>query len=74
MFDNTYNTCYLIDKMKFSEIEKIVIKDGWFLLRIKGSHYHYHHPTKKGTVTIPYHKGDIPEMVVNSILKQANLK
>jgi predicted RNA binding protein YcfA (HicA-like mRNA interferase family) len=46
--------------MKFNEIEKIVTKDGWFLVRIKGSHYHYHHSAKKGTVTIPYHNGDIP--------------
>jgi len=60
--------------MKFAEIEKIVANDGWFLVRIKGAHYHYHHPSKKGTVTIPYHGGDIPVMVINSILKQAGLK
>jgi predicted RNA binding protein YcfA (HicA-like mRNA interferase family) len=60
--------------MKFNEIEKIVTKDGWFLARVKGSHYHYHHPAKKGTVTIPYHSGDIPLMVINSILKQAGLQ
>jgi predicted RNA binding protein YcfA (HicA-like mRNA interferase family) len=60
--------------MKFNEIEKIVTKDGWFLVRVRGSHYHYHHSVKKGTVTIPYHNGDIPLMVINSILKQAGLK
>jgi predicted RNA binding protein YcfA (HicA-like mRNA interferase family) len=60
--------------MKFGEIEKIVTGDGWFLVRTKGSHCHYHHPQKPGTVTIPKHHGDIPRMVVASILKQAGLK
>lgn len=26
--------------------------DGWFLVRTKGSHRQYHHPTKPGTVTV----------------------
>ena len=29
---------------------------------------------KKGKVTVPKHKGDIPKGTVNSILKQAGLK
>ncbi len=41
---------------------------------VRGSHYQYKHPTKKGKVTIPNHRGDIPQRVVNSILKQAGLK
>ena len=28
-------------KMKFKELEKILLKDGWFLIDIKGSHYQY---------------------------------
>jgi predicted RNA binding protein YcfA (HicA-like mRNA interferase family) len=31
-------------------------------------------PSKSGKVTIPNHRGDIPQRVVNSILKQAGLK
>lgn len=30
-------------KMKFKELEKILLKDGWFLIDIKGSHYQYKH-------------------------------
>jgi predicted RNA binding protein YcfA (HicA-like mRNA interferase family) len=60
--------------MKFAEIEKIVTKDGWSLVRTKGSHCHYHHLQKAGTVTIPKHSGDIPPMVIASILRQAGLK
>ncbi|WP_273235331.1 type II toxin-antitoxin system HicA family toxin [Ileibacterium valens] len=60
--------------MNFREIEKIIKKDGWFLVSVNGSHYHYMHQTKKGKVTIPHHKGDLPLKTANSILKQAGLK
>ncbi|MDR0526768.1 MAG: type II toxin-antitoxin system HicA family toxin [Spirochaetaceae bacterium] len=60
--------------MKFAEIQKIVIGDGWYLVRVNGSHYQYRHAVKKGGVTIPRHTGDIPQTVINSILKQAGLK
>lgn len=44
-------------KMKFKELEKILLKDGWFLIDIKGSHYQY--KNKKGKITIPMHRGDL---------------
>lgn len=78
--DITYFTCYYIFvrrkqyKMRFREIEKIVLNDGWELVDVRGSHHQYKHPTKTGKVTIPNHRGDIPQRVVNSILKQAGLK
>ena len=34
----------------------------------------YHHKTKSGKVTIPFHVGDIPKRVIHSIMKQAGLK
>jgi predicted RNA binding protein YcfA (HicA-like mRNA interferase family) len=58
----------------FREAEKIIKKEGWYLVRTQGSHYQYKHPTIKGMVSIPYHKGDLPKYVVASILKQAQLK
>ena len=60
--------------MRFREIEKLVLDDGWRLTDVNGSHYQYKHPSKPGKVTIPNHRGDIPQRVVNSILKQAGLK
>jgi len=60
--------------MKFREIEKILIQDGWELIDIKGSHYQYKHPTKPGKVTIPNHNKDIKPLTLKSILKQAGLK
>lgn len=60
--------------MRFREIEKQLLDDGWVLADIRGSHYQYKHPAKSGKVTVPNHRGDIPLRVINSILKQAGLK
>lgn len=59
--------------MKFREIEKIILKDGWFFKNAKGSHNHYKHPVKPGKVTIPNHPGDLDPRTVKSILKQAGI-
>jgi len=59
--------------LKFREIEKIIIADGWVFKCAKGSHHQYVHPAKPGKVTIPYHTGDIAPIIVKSILKQAGL-
>ncbi|MDR3337941.1 MAG: type II toxin-antitoxin system HicA family toxin [Treponema sp.] len=60
--------------MTFREIEKVVKDDGWFEVNAEGSHRHYKHLIKPGKVTVPFHHGDIPRRVINSILKQAGLK
>lgn len=57
--------------MRFREIEKIILKNGWVLKNAKCSHNHYIHPTKPGKVTIPNHPGDLDPRTVKSILKQA---
>jgi predicted RNA binding protein YcfA (HicA-like mRNA interferase family) len=59
--------------MKFQEIERIILKDGWTLKAVKRSHHQYIHPTKPGKVTIPGHTGDIAPVIIKSILKQAGL-
>lgn len=51
----------------------MVEADGWCLVRTKGSHHHFKHPSKVGLVTIPHPKKDIPIKTVKSILKQAGL-
>jgi predicted RNA binding protein YcfA (HicA-like mRNA interferase family) len=61
--------------MKVSEAIKLVEKDGWYLVRIRGSHRHYKHPVKKGIVTIAGKPSiDLAEGTARSILKQAGLK
>ena len=60
--------------MKFRELEKMILDDGWYYKTTKGSHNQYKHPTKSGKVTIPNHKGDLDLRTVKSIKKQAGLK
>jgi predicted RNA binding protein YcfA (HicA-like mRNA interferase family) len=61
--------------MKVRALIKMIKTDGWYLVRTKGSHRQFYHPTKPGTVTIAGKPGiDIPSGTLNSILKQAGLK
>lgn len=60
--------------MDSKAIIKMLEQDGWFLKRVKGSHHHFKHPTKKGLVTVPHPRRDMPMGTYNNILKQAGLK
>ena len=59
--------------MKFREVEKILLDDGWVFKNAKGSHNQYIHPTKPGKVTIPNHRGDLDPKTVESIFRQASI-
>lgn len=60
--------------MSTNDLIKILKKDGWYLERVVGSHHHFKHKSKKGTVTVPHPRKDLPQGTLNSILKQAGLK
>ena len=60
--------------MKSGDIVKRLKADGWFLVRVVGSHHQFKHPTKTGKVTVPHPKKDLPLPTLNSILKQAGLR
>lgn len=60
--------------MTFKELEKILLKDGWYRYKVVGSHYQYKHSIKRGKITIPRHCKELKKGTLNSILKQANLK
>jgi predicted RNA binding protein YcfA (HicA-like mRNA interferase family) len=60
--------------MKVKEVLKILISDGWYVVRTKGSHRQLRHPSKKCTVTVAGKAGvDIPPGTLKSIFKQAGL-
>jgi predicted RNA binding protein YcfA (HicA-like mRNA interferase family) len=56
------------------EIIKILIENGWYLAYTTGSHQQYKHPAKKGKVTVPHPKKNIPIKTARSIFKQAGIK
>jgi hypothetical protein len=56
------------------EVIKALIEDGWYEVRVVGSHHQYKHPTKKGTTTVKHPQKDIPLKTLKSIEKQSGLK
>ncbi len=61
--------------MKVKEAIKMIENDGWYLVRQKGSHMQFKHPTKKGLVTVACHKlsDDIAKGTAASIFRQAQI-
>lgn len=57
------------------EIIRRLESEGWYLVRTRGSHRQYKHPSRPGRVTVagkPSH--DLAPGTLNSILKQAGLE
>ena len=51
--------------MSSSDLIRLVEKDGWVIKSVNGSHHHFKHPTKKGKVTIPHPRKDLPDSECN---------
>jgi predicted RNA binding protein YcfA (HicA-like mRNA interferase family) len=49
-------------------------QDGWREVAQRGSHKQFKHPRKKGRVTVPHPKLDLPKGTLRSIEKQAGIK
>ncbi len=61
--------------MKYSELFRLLKKDGWIEIRQKGSHVIMKHPAKGEQLTVPYHAGkEVKKGLLTAILKQADIK
>lgn len=61
--------------MKVRDVLRLLREDGWYLVRVRGSHARYAHPEKKSLVTVPGQGGDeLAPKTLRSILRQAGLK
>ena len=61
--------------IKVNALIALIESDGWLMVRQRGSHRQYHHPSKAGTVTVSGKPSvDVPPGTLNSVLKQAGLK
>ena len=49
-------------------------KAGWKLVRTRGSHHHFRHPERPGTVTVPHPRKDLPLVILRSIERQSGMK
>ncbi len=58
--------------MKDKDLLKLLLNNGWTLVRVHGSH---HIVEKNGQIeTIPIHGKDVPKGLLNAILKRTGLK
>jgi predicted RNA binding protein YcfA (HicA-like mRNA interferase family) len=61
--------------MKYSELLRMLKKDGWEKIRQEGSHITMRHKTKPGQLTVPDHGSkEVKTGLLNALLKQAGLK
>jgi predicted RNA binding protein YcfA (HicA-like mRNA interferase family) len=60
--------------MNSREIITVLQGYGWVQVAQKGSHVQFKHPHKKGRVTVPHPKRDLPIGTLKSIEKQSGLK
>lgn len=56
------------------DLIKLLESDGWYIVNKVRSHCQLKHPTKKGRVTIPHPKKDLPIGTIKSILKQSQIE
>ncbi|MFC2039485.1 type II toxin-antitoxin system HicA family toxin [Chloroflexota bacterium] len=57
------------------EVERVILRDGWYLHHSRGSHFYYRRSDHLGKqVTLPIHAGEVlPQKTFRSILEQAGL-
>ena len=43
--------------VKYSELFRALKKEGWYIIRQKGSHVLMQHPKRRGQLSVPFHAG-----------------
>ena len=61
--------------VKYSELFRLLKKEGWYIVRQKGSHVILQHSKKKGQLTVPFHGSkEVKKGLLNAILNRAEIK
>jgi predicted RNA binding protein YcfA (HicA-like mRNA interferase family) len=60
--------------MKSRDVIKALKADGWFEVRVVGSHHQFKHPTKPGVVTVPHPKSNLGIGTLKSIERQSGVQ
>lgn len=55
------------------DLIRILERRGFILDRVKGSHHIYLHPETGQRAVVPFHRRDLPQGTLVSILKQAGI-
>jgi len=63
-----------LPRLTADELLRALRRDGWQVVRQKGSHVHLTHPEKPGRVTVPRHSAaTLHPKVLTSVLDQAGI-
>ena len=60
--------------MTSAQLIKRMLKDGWVLRGVKGSHHVYVHPERAGHVSVPHPRKDLGVGLLQKLLKQIQLE
>jgi predicted RNA binding protein YcfA (HicA-like mRNA interferase family) len=60
--------------MDSRNVIKLLKQDGWYEVSKVGSHTQFRHPEKRGRVTVPDPKKNIPAGTLRSIERQAGIQ
>lgn len=60
--------------MKSRDVIKAIEAEGWYLLRVSGSHHHFRHADRPGLVTVPHPKATLYVGMLKSIERQSGVK
>jgi predicted RNA binding protein YcfA (HicA-like mRNA interferase family) len=60
--------------MHSRDVIRLLEADGWKEVARKGSHAQFKHPVKKGRVTVPDPKRDLPVGTLRSIERQSGIR
>lgn len=59
--------------MTSTQLIKQMLKAGWVLRGVKGSHHVYVHPLRAGHVTVPHPRKDLGTGLLKKLFKQIEL-
>ena len=62
-----------LPRISGKEAVETLVRAGFIIHRIRGSHYILKHPQTKVRVTVPYHRQELAPKTLHSILKQAGI-
>lgn len=63
-----------LPSFKPREIEKVLLKNKFYIKRQTGSHRIYHNIKTNAIVVVPFHSRDIPKGTLRSIIRQSKLR
>jgi predicted RNA binding protein YcfA (HicA-like mRNA interferase family) len=58
---------------KSADVIRALLRAGFYLDHSTGSHRYFRHPTRRGLVTVPFHRKDLKRGTLRRIIDQAGL-